>query len=87
MDIIDTNLSPQGPYMLMATSTGFISAVMIGMEVTSSLSFLITCLFFVELCICFLAHLFGLKDVFDRVAAGSYVALGMCLLAPQMLCG
>eukprot|EP00434_Breviolum_minutum_P001413 symbB.v1.2.001242.t1/scaffold63.1/size477159/13 len=38
--------------MLMATSTGFISAVMIGMEVTSSLSFLITCLFFVELCIC-----------------------------------
>ena len=46
--------------MLMATSTGFISAVMIGIEVTSSLSFLITCLFFVELCICFLAHLFGL---------------------------
>ena len=77
--------------MLMATSTGFISAVMIGIEVTSSLSFLITCLFFVELCICFLAHLFGLKDVFDRVAGwgrvGSYVALGMCLLSPQRLCG
>ena len=82
MDIIDTNRGAQGPYMLMATSTGFISAVMIGIEVTSSLSFLITCLFFVELCICFLAHVLGLNMFcFDRVAewgrVGSYVALGM----------